>query len=201
MSGVEELLHEFIAEHRSSGRVDARRYLDQVSGADRLELATHIDRYLADAPGRPFDAQAFARYRADPARQARVERILDDTTLEELRKQARVSKTQAGQALAVGLELPGRERLVKARYHDLEQGSVDPARVRRRVWELLADLFGVQVDRLRSAAESRFGGGLGDLSSAVYARTAASAGVFAEMASPAAPSPDEDEVDRAFFED
>ena len=200
MSSVEQLLQRFIAEHRKSGHANARRYLEQVGGTDRVELAAHIDRYLAEPRRGAFDPVAFARFRADPRRQAMVERVLDDTTLEALRKQASLSKAEVAQSLAASLQLEGREQAVKARYHDIEQGSVDPTRIRTRVWEALATLFGAQAERLRAAAESGFAGGLGGAPGAVYARSSESAGLAA-MADPGAPSPEEDEVDRALFED
>src|SRR4051794_5726393 len=100
MSAVEDLLRRYIAEHRSQGGADPHAYLEQLAGTDRAELAIHIDRYLEQAAPRAFDPEAFARFRADPARQAMVESILDDMTLEALRKEAKVSKAEVGETLA-----------------------------------------------------------------------------------------------------
>jgi hypothetical protein len=204
MSTVEELLHRYIADQRASGRANARTYLEQASGQDRIELAAHIDRYLAQAAGRPFDADAFARFRADPRRQAMVERILDDTTLEALRRQASVSKVRLAASLAAALGLAGRQQQVKARYHDIETGTVDPSRVRPRVWEALADMLGATAERVRASAESAYTNAGGGLSGQAYARTAVTSVGATPVRTTRATGDhdtDEDAVDRVFFED
>lgn len=198
MSTVEDLLSQYIAEHRAAGDADPAVYLAKVTGIDRAELAAHIDRYLTEAPRPSFDADAFARFRGDPRRQAMVERILDDATLEDVRKQAGISKTRAGEALARSLGLAGREQRVKARYHDIETGNVDPSRVRPRVWEALAAILGASAERLRSAAESAFGAAGARAEASAFTRLGGTAEVFASLAEPSA---EEDAVDRAMFED
>lgn len=199
MADVETLLRAFIADYRATGRPHARRYLDEVTGTDRLELEAYIEQFLADEAERPFDPEAFARFRADPARAAMVERIVDDATLEQLRREAGVSKARIATVLAEKLGLPGRERPVKARYHDLERGAVDPDRVRRPVWEALAELFGERVERVRDAALAGFGGAAdtGPPPVAAFARV----DVISPVAGPVRGADDESDVDRAFFED
>jgi hypothetical protein len=202
MSTVDALLSRYISEHRSIGDADPLPYLEELRGTDRAELAALIDDYLAHAPPRAYDLEAFARFRADPSRQAMVERILDDTTLVSLRKEAGVTKVGAGDALARALGLAGHEQRVKARYHEIETGLIDPDRVRPRVWEVLADALGASVDRVRSAAAGAFAARPGGAPGVSFARTAeedASLAVAAASAPLAAG--DDDVVDRALFED
>ena len=199
MSAVEDLLSQYIAEHRSSGDADPSAYLAKVTGTDRAELAAHIDRYLAEAPRPRFDAEAFARFRGDPGRQAIVERILEDTTLEALRKQAGISKARVAETLAQSLGLVGRELRVKARYHDIEIGTVDPTWVRPRVWDALARILGETAEHLRSAAEAGFGGATAGARPLVYTRLGDAEQPLAHRAEPSAQ--DDNEVDQAMFEE
>lgn len=201
MSTVEDLLRRFIIEHRASGAADPAPFLEQMSGVDRLELAAHIDRYLAEVPPPAFDAAAFARFRSDPARQALVKRIVDARTVKELRVAAGLSLANVGERLASALGLDGREQRVKGRYHDVEFGKVDPARVRPTVWQALGELFGTSPERIRSAAETAFAPGDSAGGVVSFARTASGGQMSAPPASPGAPTAEDDGVDTAFFID
>jgi hypothetical protein len=199
MSTVDELLRRYIAEHRASAHADPAPFLDQVTDTDRAELAVLIDRFLAEAPAGPFDAEAFARFRTDPRQQSVVERILDDLTLKALRQDAQVTKERVGETLAGELGLRGHERRVKARYHDMETGSVDPARVRRRVWEALGRALGTSIDSVHGAAEAAFAARRGGDAGMAFARTGEGGSAGREPAD--APDAAEAVVDRAFFMD
>ena len=65
MAEIERLREQFIAAFEAGERPDPREYLTQLEGADQRELEALLDAYLAQAPRRRFDAQAFA---ASPAR-------------------------------------------------------------------------------------------------------------------------------------
>src|SRR4051794_12536116 len=57
---VDRLLGEYIADHRSGGVADPLEYLARVpTDAEREELSALIDGYLARAPRRRWDADAF----------------------------------------------------------------------------------------------------------------------------------------------
>jgi hypothetical protein len=198
MTAVDDLLRGYVAEYREAGDADPRPYLAQVSGLDRAELAARIDRFLDRAPPPAYDPAAFAAFRADPARQALVEQVLDDATLTELRAEAALTKAEVGRRLAERLGLTGREGRVKARYHDIEVGNVDPTRVRPAVWSALAEALGASADRLRGAAERAFGGAFeGEAHS--FARSAE--GRASPPVSPVPLKPADDDVDRALFDD
>lgn len=201
MSRVEELLQSYIEEHRVGGAADPVAFLREVSGAERDELAALIDHYLARAPAKAFDREAFDRFRADPRWRAAAERILAPT-LEELRAQAELSKREVAEALARDLDVVGHEEMVKARYHELETGQLEPRRIATRVWGALATMFGQSADRLREIVDFSHEGG---------ASAGEAAGIFARRsiphasASPGTPAPAgqappaDDPVDAAFF--
>ena len=200
MSRIDELLQGYIREHREGGAADPRAFLREVTGTERDELAALIDHYLSRAPGRPFDREAFERFRADPRWQAAVERILAPT-LSQLRQEAKLSKREITDALAKELDVLGHEPAVKARYHELETGQLDPQRIAARVWTTLATMFRESTEALQAAAESSREG----------ARSIDSAGVFARRdlegaanspdrsAQAGQASPPENPVDAAFF--
>src|SRR5690242_738873 len=59
MPDVDELLKQYIEDHRAGGEADPRGYLAQVEGTDRSELAALIDAYLVRSPGQPWDEGAY----------------------------------------------------------------------------------------------------------------------------------------------
>jgi hypothetical protein len=201
MSRVEELLQSYIEAHREGGEADPTAFLGQVSGVERDELAALIDHYLARAPAKQFDREAFERSRVDPRWEAMTERILAPT-LEELRAEAALSKREVADALAKELNVVGHEQAVKARYHELETGQLDSRRIATRVWTTLAQMFGQSGERLREIVEfSRERGSGSGEAAIIFARTdrshaSASPGGHA----PAGQSSSaEDPVDAAFF--
>lgn len=202
MSRVDELLQSYIEEHREGGEADPRAFLREVSGAEREELAALIDHYLSRVPAKAFDREAFERFRADPRWQALAERILAPT-LEELRTQAALSKREVAAALARDLDVVGHEQAVKARYHELETGQLEPPRIAARVWGALAALFGQSAERLRDAVESSREAGAGGEAGVAFARQGLPPAPASPGTSPAADqaSPGEDPVDAAFFGD
>jgi hypothetical protein len=156
MSRVEKLLHAFTAEFRAAGDADPRPYLREVSGTDRAELTALIDHFLATEPPSAFDPDAFATFRADRERVALVSRLLDDRTLTQFRQSAGLSKIEISARLAVELELGGQENAVKAAYHEIETGQVEPERVRERIWTICARHFNATIEQLREATRVAF---------------------------------------------
>ena len=201
MSTIDELYRRYVREYRDSGDADPRAYLDKLRGVDRAELAARIDRFLDTAPPPAFDAAAFAKFRADPGRQALVTQILGAETLAELRAAAAVTRREVGEALAEQLGLAAQANAVRARYHDVEAGNVDPSRVAARVWDALAGILGTSAERLRDAAGATFGGAPGQPGAAAFARSGpAGRGMRANDPRVVENSGD-DAVDRVFFED
>ena len=60
MPYVDQLLKQYIAEHRAGGEADPRGYLEQLEGRDRAELEALIDAYLVDSPGQRWDEDAYS---------------------------------------------------------------------------------------------------------------------------------------------
>lgn len=160
-----------------------------------------IDGFLAHAPRPAFDAAAFERFVSDPRRQSLAQRVVagEDETLHSLRRAVGATKVEVGTELARVLLVEGHENEVKARYHDLEVGAVDPREVAARVWEGLSRLFRAPVQQVRDAAATAFQNVAG-ANAAVFARAARGTEPEAgDVMSPSAavgPSP----VERAFFD-
>jgi hypothetical protein len=164
MDDVDRLLREFIQEDRSAP-ADPLPYLEQLEGTDRAELEALIDGYLARAPRRPFDAQAFDR---SPARGVAEElgRALGGVSgtwpalLPRLRHRARLRRADVVQRLAEELGADERQVEKVARYyHEMEQGMLPSAQVSERVLEALGRVLGVTAGRLADAGR-RAGGGV-----------------------------------------
>ena len=202
MSAVDELYRRYVQEYRDVGDADPRPYLDELAGVDRAELSLRIDRFLQQAPAPAFNAEAFARFRTDPTRQALVARVLNPETLSTLRAASGLTKADTAAALAERLELTGHELAVKARYHDIETGNTDPARIRPRVWEALSAVLRAPAEKLREAAENAFGGGQAFAPAFARAPVRSSRpGTWQLMTPFETPDAADAVVDRAFFED
>src|SRR4051794_16879675 len=115
MSDVEQVLREYIREHRAGGEADPRVFLARVEDpSDRLELESLIDAYLERQP-RARVALPAAAY---PAAEAVVDRIQDALDappqtwrmlLPALRMRARLKRTELVQRLAQALGVTERE--------------------------------------------------------------------------------------------
>jgi hypothetical protein len=206
MADVEQLLHDFIAEDRATGSADPLPYLELLTGTDRAELEALIDGYLARAPRRQFDREAFA---ASPARAVAEEvgRALGGASgrwpalLPRLRHRAQLKRTEVVQRLAAELgATEGQARKVASYYHGMEQGTLPSAGVSDRVLEALARVVGATAAQLREAGRAA-----GDVPLAPAAASFARVGspdpqyVDAEalMAAGAPPEP-RDEIDELF---
>lgn len=202
MSGIDELLIHYIAEHRRRGDADPRPYLGEVTGTDRAELSAMIDRYLAEARPPAFDPEAFARFREDPRWDALAERVLA-LSLEELRAEAEMTKQQVGALLAVELNLAEHEPGLKRRYHDLEVGNIDLGRVAPRVWGALSKAFSQSVDRLKDGVAITREAATGSDEVVAFARQPLQPdhGAQSRELERGAETENVDPVDAAFFQD
>src|SRR4051812_25425418 len=71
MTDVDRLLREYIEEHRAGGEADPLAYVERLEGTDRAELEALIDAYLARAPGRDWDPEAYRGSQSRPGARAR----------------------------------------------------------------------------------------------------------------------------------
>jgi hypothetical protein len=209
MADVEQLLSEYIAEHRAGGEADPRPYLDQVSGTDRVELATLIDAYLVRAPGRTWDPQAFAQSKARDVADA-VSLSIGGVSgawpwlLPQLRKRAELPRRELVRRLAEALEVADREGKVESYYHRMETGDLPAEGVSDRVLVALSAIVGESVDALRRAGEIFEPTVSDEAADMVFARTATPGADYEHTPTGASPGPEAsarpepDEVDELF---
>lgn len=189
MADVHNLLSEFIAADKAGEDPDPLQYLQRVKGTDRAELEALIDGYLARAPRREFDAEAFE---ASPARFVRdnVMHALGWTggqwpeLLPQLRHEAEIKRSDLVTRLAEELEATEPEQIEKvgAYYHAMEQGLLPAAGVSDRVLDALGRIVGRSAETLRRAGRALVGSGQHE---------AGPAAVFARVANPDAEFADE----------
>jgi hypothetical protein len=204
VTDVERLFTEYREAHRSGGEADPQRFLGQVSGLERTQLAALIDAYLERAPRREFDAAAF---RDSPAAAVAttVSRSLAGSAglwpvlLPRLRNQARIKRADLVAELAARLGAESRQEKVATYYHEMEQGRLPASGVSDTVLEALGRIVGYGRDALRRAGEMPAPGGPDAEAGAVFTRTTRRGAARDET--PAAPPPPHeewDEVDRLF---
>jgi hypothetical protein len=210
MPDVHQLLHEFIAEDRAGGTADPLAYLERVEGTDRAELEALIDGYLARAPRRAFDQEAFDR---SPARAlaGEVGRALGGASgtwpalLPRLRHRAQLRRADVVRRLAQELDVTDDARAAKVAryYHEMEQGTLPASGVSDRVLQALANVVGVTTQRLRDAGRSAGAGAPGAAGAVAFARVASPDPQYAEAVAPSAAPDDEprDEIDELFTSD
>jgi hypothetical protein len=203
MSDVEQVLRDYIREHRAGGEADPREFLDRVDErGEKLELEALIDAYLEHAPR----ADVLFGVAPAPAAEAvvdRIEQALDQPVqtwralLPSLRMHARLKRSELVSRLAAALGVTGREDKVARYYNAMEHEQLDPDEISPRVFDALAALVHTTTDALRNAAPRP---APPPTASVLYARLAPwDADEDAVAASPAqAPELEWDEVDELF---
>jgi hypothetical protein len=181
MADVDQLLRQYIAEHRAGGEANPRAYLDQVEGADRAELAALIDAYLVRSPGQPWDEEAYAGSPAERLVESLHETLAGRSgswpvLLPQLRHRAQIKRDALVERLAAALGVAGREEKVAYYYNQMEHGRLAPAGVSDRVLEALAAIVDTTTDALRQAGQA-----------AIVADEDRGPGVFARTAAPPPP--------------
>ena len=210
MSDVDRLLSEYIEEHRSGGKADPVEYVQRLEGTERTELEALIDGYLARAPRRGWNAEAFRGSAADAIAES-LEKSVDGVAglwpavLPGLRERAQLRRAELIVRLAAGLGVSDREEQVAGYYHRMEQGTLPASGVSDRVLEALGKLVGTSAAALRRAGRAAVEpGGAAPASGEVFARRAQPAEELQDAiaALPAASAPaqpeESDEVDRLF---
>jgi hypothetical protein len=189
MADVAALFDEYAAAFARGEEPDLREYLAR-AGNGAEELARLVEAFVAAAPVAEPSEERIALARAwaegqSPLLEARIRRG--------------VRREEVVEAILArfGIDNAKRQK-VAGYYHELESGLLDPLRVDRGVWELLAELLRASVSDLRRRQHlSPPPGGL----AVAYRRSAPSAAF--EAAAPVAPAaaraPEPpDEVDRLF---
>lgn len=217
MADVDSLFRDYVAEHKAGGEADPRRYLNQLEGADRAELAALVDGYLVRSPGQRWDPEKFKGSAAEQWTEAMARSLAGSAgtwpvLLPRLRERARITRAKLVEQLATALGVGGQEEKVASYYHQMEQGQLPSQGVSTKVLEALAAIVGSSAEALRSAGE-QYGEGGEPPAGTVFARVATPRPDYEQglgMASPSLkPQPrsperadeavDPDEVDRLFI--
>ena len=207
MTDVDRLLKEYVAAHRAREDVDPADFIARAQGAEQKELAALIDAYLARAPRREFDPEAY-RLSGMADNVGRLSRSLTGASglwpslLPRLRTSAQLKRSELVERLAGALGVGGREDKVADYYHQMEQGLLPSEGVSDKVLEALAGILGRSADALREAGCGASSGGAASAAAAApaFARTSRGDQEGAAPAEAAAGLPEErwDEVDELF---
>jgi hypothetical protein len=179
---VEELFGEYAAAYSRGERPQAREFLAR-AGGQVDELASLIDGLLASAPAPVPDEQTVALFEAWRA---------GDSPLPRLRTARGLTRDAVVATLirTLGLDEKKKEKVGRY-YNELESGLLEPERVDRRVWDVLAETLGARVRELVPSGLRP-----SDVPAAAFAR--ASPPMMAATRAPDALPRSEDEVDRLF---
>jgi hypothetical protein len=212
MTGMDQVLSEFMDDWNAGRRPDVDDYLVRVPAAERDELAEQLMTWLTIAPTPDYDDATRAQIRADPAVQAAIAAAQESGAWPELlpRLRERAGLDVRGLAArvlsAVGLTAGGKDDEARAADYlgQMEAGELDAARVSRRLLDALGRVLGVDGGMLAGAG--LVGRGLQEPSAALMFRTEGPADedVAAELDALSraafAPAPEPlDEVDRLFL--
>lgn len=154
MSTVDELFDRYKAAFSAGERPDPQEFLAQLAGADRRELETLIDGYLARGARPRYTPEGFAATQASPLTQRVLAELGEawPVLLPKARDRAGILRSDLVTRLAEALGVGGRRDKVERYYHQMERGLLDPAGVSDRVLAALGDIVGVSKERLRAAA-------------------------------------------------
>ena len=208
MADVDRLLREFKDEHERSGAGDPQRYLESVTGRDRVTLETLIEAYLASAPRRRWDDAEFEAAGTAPLVQGIEQSLVGSagtwpTLLPRLRTRAQLARTDLTARLAEALGVGDRHEKVHRYDHQMEVGTLPAEGVSQRVLDALGKLLGESGDALRRAGAGITGPVSAASDEVAFARTAPAADFDAPPATAArdrvGQGADEwDEVDELF---
>lgn len=174
MTLVQELFAEYVFAERD-GNGDPRPFLKRAEPADREQLAEMIDSYLATAPGRKWDPDAFQGSRAQALTES-LDRALNGVSgtwpvvLPSLRERAQIKRADLVRKLAEKLGFPDQRQVVGEYYHGMEYGTLDSAGVNGRVLDVLGDILGTGGDALRRSGELIGAGGGQAMAETVFTR-------------------------------
>ena len=165
MSDVDQLLREYMDEHRSGGEADPVGYLERVEGTDREELRALIDAYLQRAPAREWDAEAYSGSTEERLAESMHRSLggragLWPVLLPRLREHAQVKRAELVEKLATALGASAKEAKVGDYYHGWSRDSLDSDGVSERVLDALGGIVGASPEALRRAG-SALGEGAG----------------------------------------
>lgn len=207
----EQLLSEFIDAWNAGRRPDVDDYLARVAESEQGELAEELMTFLSFAPTPSYSDATLAKIRSEPA----VAEALAATSQEpgllpgllaRLRQRFAMSTDEVAGALVGELGLAEAQKPKTAGYLErLEHGTLEPARVSRRVFDALGRVFRIPGGELEGAADSARWSALTPAPAPVFRAehdVAAEASEHLEVLADALAAPggaDRDEVDDLFL--
>jgi len=208
----EQVLSEFIDAWNAGKRPDVDDYIARVAEQEQGELADELLAFLTLAPTPDYSDEALAAIRAEPAFVAATEAAAESggvlgSLLARLRERAGLTTTDVAAELVGELGLRSEQAPKTARYLErLEEGSLEPGRVSRRVFDALGKLLRAATAELEGAADRTAWAAAATPAAAPVFRAdedaAASAGRHLEVLADALAAPggeSRDEVDELFL--
>lgn len=159
MSRVEQLLAQYVEEHRRGAGADPRPYLERLEGAERARLEALIDEYLVRAPRREWDESAYAQSPAPAVADALARSLggasgLWPSLLPRLRNRAKIKRADLVRELAARLGVAAQREKVARYYNQMEQGLLPADGVADSVLVELGRLLGQSAEMLRNAGRA-----------------------------------------------
>ena len=205
MVSIDRVLSEFIDDWNAGRRPQVDAYLERVPEAERAELAEQLMSWLELAPTPRYDDAGRDAVAAEPVARQSVEAMAREAgrwpdLLPRLRERAALSIRELATRLVATIGLASSDEKKTERYlGQLESGSLDPARVSRRLIDGLAAVLRVDPALLDDAGGPAFRAApVFRASTRPSAATERNMEVLAEMLTAEAPAEDWDEVDRLF---
>jgi hypothetical protein len=150
----EQVLSEFIDAWNAGQRPDVDDYIPRVAAEERDALGEELLAFVTLAPTPDYSEEAMAAIRAEVATAASDQRGLFPALLARVRERLSKSTADVAGELVNELGLTKQQASKTAGYLErLESGSLEPARVSRRVFEALGKVLGVRSAELDGAAD------------------------------------------------
>lgn len=205
MVSIDRVLSEFIDDWNAGRRPKVDAYLERVPETERAELADQLMTWLEVAPTPAYDESARAAVAAEPAVRESIDAMAREAgrwpdLLPRLRERASLSMRELASKLAAAVGLSGGAEAKTERYlGQLEEGSLDPARVSRKVIDGLARILRVDPSLLEDAGGHTFRPAPMFRATARLSKTTEhNMEVLADMLTAKAPAEEWDEVDQLF---
>ena len=153
MASVDETLSAFIEAWNAGQRPDVDEYLERAPAPEREELAGLIRAFLEEAPVPAYSEETLAAIKSEPAAR-KAAALLDDeeglwpALLPRLRHRMKLKREEVVAQLAELLGVGANAQKVRAYYHEMESGTLDPEGVSRRVLDALGRILGVSAGEL-----------------------------------------------------
>src|SRR3954451_15644292 len=150
----EQVLSDFIDAWNAGQRPDVDDYIARVRAEEQDALGAELLAFVTLAPTPDYSDEAMAAIRAEIATEVGQERGLFPALLARVRERLGMSTADVAGELVNELGLTKQQAPKTAGYlKRLESGSLEPARVSRRVLEALGKVLGVTSAELEGAAD------------------------------------------------